>query len=367
MELPILYRKSSKGKTQQWKVWTEDNVIFTEYGVKEGKLQTTSKAVQGKNIGRANETTPKYQAEAEAQSMWQKRVDGKYRQTLEETEEIVFLPMLAHDFTKQKTPIEYPIDVQPKLDGVRCMAFRMDGEVHLMSRGGKEYDVAHIKKELERIIPERTVLDGELYVHGIPLQDVIRLVKKHRDGEDGSIRLQFRIFDALSPDTPEEPWRSRRDERLNQVDDEIEEANTVNHLFVVSTEEIQNETQLYELLAKYESQGYEGIIIRKLEGVYRLGHRSRDLLKLKNFQDAEFEIVGFTHGSGRDEHAVVWTCKTEDGKEFNARPTGTREEREQWFIEGESFIGKLLTVKYQALTKDGIPQFPVGMAVRDYE
>ena len=129
MQLPILYRKSSKGKTQQWKVWTEDNVIFTEYGVKEGKLQTTSKSVKGKNIGKANETTPVQQAEAEAKSMWQKRLDQRYRQTLEEIEEIVFLPMLAHDFTKQKTPIEYPVDVQPKLDGVRCMAYREAGKL----------------------------------------------------------------------------------------------------------------------------------------------------------------------------------------------------------------------------------------------
>lgn len=49
------------------------------------------------------------------------------------------------------------------------------------------------------------------------------------------------------------------------------------------------------------------------------------------------------------------------------RPRGMWEQRKEWFDNGEAYVGKPLTVRYQELTQDGIPRFPVGIAVRDYE
>ncbi|MEJ2027139.1 MAG: aconitase family protein, partial [Limibacillus sp.] len=91
--------------------------------------------VEGKNIGRSNETTPQEQAEKEARAAWQKKLDRKYSLTPEEARETVFLPMLAHNWRKQKRYPEFPLDVQPKLDGVRCIAHRDNGKVKLMDFG----------------------------------------------------------------------------------------------------------------------------------------------------------------------------------------------------------------------------------------
>jgi DNA ligase-1 len=72
-------------------------------------------------------------------------------------------------------------------------------------------------------------------------------------------------------------------------------------------------------------------------------------------------------GDGVEKGCVVWICQTEEGKEFACRPRGTREERQQLFESGDNYIGKMLTVRYQEKTDDGLLRFPVGIAIRDYE
>ena len=64
---------------------------------------------------------------------------------------------------------------------------------------------------------------------------------------------------------------------------------------------------------------------------------------------------------------MVWIVETENGQEFRVRPEGTRELRREWFENGDDYIGEMLTVKFFELTDDGVPRFPVGIAIRDYE
>jgi hypothetical protein len=63
----------------------------------------------------------------------------------------------------------------------------------------------------------------------------------------------------------------------------------------------------------------------------------------------------------------MWRCITPKGVEFGCRPEGTREDRQELFRKGAEYVGKMLTVKYQNLTPDGVPRFPVGKTIRDYE
>ena len=75
----------------------------------------------------------------------------------------------------------------------------------------------------------------------------------------------------------------------------------------------------------------------------------------------------FTEGEGLDKGLVIWICKTKEGRTFNVRPRGTHAERAEFFKNGQTYVGKMLTVRFQELTGDGIPRFPVGIAFRDYE
>ena len=107
-------------------------------------------------------------------------------------------------------------------------------------------------------------------------------------------------------------------------------------------------------------------MLRNRLGLYK-NDRSIDLQKYKEFQDAEYEIVQFKEGEGTEKGCVIWVCKTEEGKVFNCRPRGTHEDRIELFKNGSQYIGKKLTIRFQELTDDKIPRFPIGITFRDYE
>jgi hypothetical protein len=57
--------------------------------------------------------------------------------------------------------------------------------------------------------------------------------------------------------------------------------------------------------------------------------------------------------------------KDDNGKEFKATPKASHAERSQILINGDSYKGKLATVRYFSLTDEGIPRFPVFIGIRD--
>ena len=100
-------------------------------------------------------------------------------------------------------------------------------------------------------------------------------------------------------------------------------------------------------------------MVRLLDSPYEPGKRSMGLLKLKKMEKEEYEIVDRVRDK---EGGLVWVCATEDGKRFKVKPAGEKKKYEE-----HPQSGKLLTVQFQELTKHGVPRFPVGLAVRDYE
>ena len=86
-----------------------------------------------------------------------------------------------------------------------------------------------------------------------------------------------------------------------------------------------------------------------------------------NFKVNCTEVVDYKEGEGLEEGCVLWVCKTPEGKLFSCRPRGTREDRVELFKNGDKYVGKKLTVRFQELTNDKVPRFPVGITFRDYE
>jgi DNA ligase-1 len=121
-----------------------------------------------------------------------------------------------------------------------------------------------------------------------------------------------------------------------------------------------------ELHAAYVAEGYEGIMLRNKAGLYK-NSRSADLQKYKCFESEEFEIINYKQGEGQEGGCVIWVCKTSEGKTFNCRPRGTREDRIELFKNGDKYVGKKLTVRFQELTYYKVPRLPVGITFRDYE
>jgi len=365
-KLPTLYHQGKTGAIVQWDIWTEGADICTEYGQIGGKMQTSRKTATPKNVGRANATTADEQAILEATAMHKKRLDGKYSLSVEDAKKEVFLPMLAASFDKRKDKVAYPVDVQPKLDGVRCMAFWDGDSIKLMSRGGKFWECCdHIIDELETVLPKGWVLDGELYLHGATFQEITKLVKKLRTE---SVNIEYHVYDVPRAGnySGHGEWKDRKTV-LNDFAHRCVTADSCKSVKIVRTDFAAHEGDVYELQSEYLEEGYEGAIVRERDGEYRFGYRSNKLLKVKNFMDDEYEIIGFTTGVGRFDGCIIWICGTwndDEWVEFKVVPQGTMEERQETYKNADKYIGEHLKVKYFELTDDNIPRFPVGLGIR---
>jgi ATP-dependent DNA ligase len=368
MALPTLYCKSKTGKTQVWKIETIDAKIRVSYGYEGGAVTVNEKVIEkGKNLGKKNATTAAEQAASEAKSTWDKKKTGGYAESLGDAHvpgvadaaavaaHVAILPMLAHDFHKRGKDIKFPCYVQPKLDGVRCI-FK-NGV--LTSRQGKVFpDMEHITSDLEGV---ELVLDGELYSETLSFQQFVGLVRKKKHNAAEKVLLQqvkYWVYDCVN-DTPFEA-------RINTLWDMFGER-SYDHVKLLSTDRCDTKEELKGFHDRFVAEGKEGLIIRNTAGLYQLAARSKDLQKYKEFEDGEFTVVDYVDGEGSEKGLVIWVCVTEDKKQFNVRPRGTHEDRADLFKDGDSYLGKKLTVRYQELTEDGIPRFPVGIAFRDYE
>jgi DNA ligase-1 len=236
-----------------------------------------------------------------------------------------------------------------------------------MSRGGKQWNCCqHIIDELEQVLPKDWVLDGELYIHGSTFQEITKLVKTTKLlAKPESVNVEFHVYDVPRAGYEQtelggSTWSNRKIS-VELIDEFVENCKSVK---VVRTDFAAHEEDVYELQSEYLEEGYEGAIVRERDGEYKFGYRSNKLLKVKNFMDEEYEIVGFTTGVGRFEGCCIWICETADGQSFKVVPQGTMDLRKETFNNADKNVGKWLKVKYFELTDDGIPRFPVGLGIR---
>lgn len=355
MNKVTLYGLNKNAGLKTWSIWTESEILYIEHGKLNGKLQLKAEAVVGKNIGKSNETTASQQAELEAKSRINKQVDKGYRDNPDDLKELDILPMLAADYLKQGHRIEYPCFGSPKMDGVRCLAIRHPERVELKSRGGKEYVVPHIQDQLFPIMKEGDIWDGELYIHGKYLEEIVSAVKKHNELTP---EIEFIIFDMVRDEAYEDRLISMQ--ALRRYTLSCVEAPNID---VLEFCELLDEVHMKQMHKHYVDRGYEGCMLRNFEGKYESGKRSADLQKYKEFSDAEFQIVDIV--ADKDGGAIFVVQNLFAENQFNV-VGGGHEQRKQWLADKESLIGKWITVKYQTLYKDTkIPQFPTLVSFRE--
>jgi DNA ligase-1 len=412
VKLETLYKRAKTGKIQYWQVEViEASPANYGWGIVKtsGQLGTSNPLIhretitQGKNIGKSNETTPMEQAISQAQSDWNSKRDEGYKsqtdlgighqkegvhhglftihgavqvpaKSLEEVLEACLpqfntdasgnpKPMLATDWKKIKK-INYPVLLQPKLDGVRCLMvvrFNVGAEkpIVFLSRSGKEYTTLdHIAKVVGNycfVKGEKAtefILDGEIYSEHLTFQEIVAAVKKQRPE---SLKLKFRAYDIVSSSTQQDRWN----ETVALVDkiasSEVQLVTTV----MCTEEDVKFQHD------KWVQEGYEGAMIRLLHGTYAQGQRSRELLKVKEFDETEYYFQNWEKGL-RDEDLIA-VCSTSimaDGKLFKAKMVGSVQEKQELFA-SEIKSDSLMTIKHFGLTEDGLPRFPIGKAFRD--
>ena len=273
--------------------------------------------------------------------------------------------------------IQYPCDVQTKLDGVRCFATNYEnGGFRFTSSAGKSYDMIcqHIKKQLDSLnLPKGTILDGELYEHGTPLEKIsgwCRTITRRIPEHD---RLSFYIFDIPGIAT----WYDRRNHLYVMFDIIRNRSIATPNIVLVPSYSVDGFDEIESLHDEFVADGYEGAIIRNHKGKYAYGIRSSEIFKMKNFQDDEFEIIGAVLGK-RGTFDMVFNCITNEGRAFSAKPLGDAERKEQYWKDynadmqepekNRKVLNQKGTVRYLNFSSYGIPVGnPVLKAIRNYE
>lgn len=379
-ELPYLYGTEKNGKTKIWKatIYYDDVSKYAmssfDFGQLDGKKQTASREYkEGKNIGKKNETTPLQQCINETRKKWSDKKDKESyslnNNNNEEKEEIKdnkYFPMLAHTYEpnsnkKKKSDIVFPCYVQPKLDGLRCIMYTdKKGNIMCQSRTGSYFEsIYHISEELKSCLKGK-ILDGELYTNEIPFEELAGLIKKKKITEEDKQKLlnvKYHVYDIIDEN---KKYLHRYVDIVNLLSEK-----EYKYVVAVPTHTVENTDSFKKFFGEFIEIGYEGIMLRNMEGMYRCNYRSQDLQKYKEFKEGEYTISGFKEGDGRDKGTVIWMCKTEDGKDFSVRPKGSIESRRELFENGQNYLGKKLTVIYQELSEMGVPRFPVGKAIRE--
>ena len=286
-----------------------------------------------------------------------------------------FEVQLANTYKEEK---DYGVGgwfVTPKLDGVRCVALRLDGEWKCYSRQGKEFlTVDHIKKQLEYIYQNyssATFYDGELYKHGLKFEEIQGAVMSYTQGT--AKEIEYHVFMTGHA----EDFLAQKLENFNAAEGwgcSLDNIKCVQQYYITND-------LVYETLEKYFEEGYEGIMLRKPGHNYDF-KRSDNLLKLKEGKDSKtseettsdalvldivksaFPIIenGEMHYEDLLTKLIVLQqdgvqCSVGSGYDLPFRRTYTEAP--------ENLIGKVIEVKHQGKGKQGRMRFPRFYRMRE--
>jgi len=360
-----LFKQTSSGAIQEWEVSVILNNVVTRFGQLDSpNIQETSEIVTGKNLGKINETSDAEQAQLRAEQMHSAKIKKGYTPDLELAKSTkntldAVNPMLAYPIEKKEKHVTFPAYVQPKLDGMRCIAVVSDFKCTLYTRTQKVIStIPHINKQIEVAsiavgLPDM-VLDGELYNHALKedFNKLMSLIKRDEPHEDCKV-VEFHMYDDVSE-------FSEYEDRYETIKDV---ASYGSHLIATPSYEVEDRDQVDSYFHVFLSQGYEGAMYRNPKVGYEQ-KRSVSLLKVKVMDDSEFEIIGVNEGRGKLAGKGIFVCLTPEGKEFKVKMKGAIDSLTEYLVNFEEYKGKQLTVQYQGLTPDGIPRFPVGLRIR---
>ena len=273
--------------------------------------------------------------------------------------------MLAHKFDDKRVDWSQPVYIQPKLDGVRCL-FTKDGAY---SRAGNEFmNIAHIRTALVPFFKQHpdVVLDGELYNHELKddFEKIISLVRKQKPTEDDRQEakklVQFHVYDYFDGVI----YDSYKTRMQMLVTSDIYDK----QIKYVPAKLVDSYNYARDIHATFLSEGYEGSIIR-LDGLYKHG-RSYDLMKFKDFSDAEATIIGYEEGKGKRTNTVGKFLMIDDeGVEFGCPPGKgyNYNDLSNMLLNISDYIGQRATFTYFQRTKAGSYRHPLFKCLRNYE
>ena len=280
-------------------------------------------------------------------------------------------PLLAGKFDSEKA--KFPYAATPKIDGIR---FLMVGGAAL-TRSFKPIRNEYLQKILSSNLPEG--IDGEL-TYGSTFQECSSIMRIK-----GEPDFKVWIFDFVNPNDEIKPYK----ERMNELR-KFESFNIPSYEILFPTI-VSNQEQIDQLMIKNLNAGYEGLMLRDPNGIYKFGRSSvkeNILLKVKEFMDDEAEIISFrekminTNEGLKDNFGRTKRSSCQDG----LKPSGTlgglilrNSEglefscgsglndalRDEIWKNKSKYLGKLVKYKYMSKGIKDLPRHTVFIGFRD--
>lgn len=379
--LPTLYQTDQTNNKRYWQIGFDETT---------GKRHTVSGCVGTDKPTTSDRLVEPKGGKTIQQQAWQD-VTRKYilkwrtgcRVPTEVTEPSI--PMqLANEYTnpnlyagyEKTTKLNFPVLISPKLDGVRGRVYLTIDGPRIFSRGAKEFNREFYSKHLNEIsnlfayLPAGIGLDGELFTSEIEFDTLRGAIVASENRNPKLDLVQFWIFDLTIAEVPSE---TRYQMLLNAYNSYLTDGGTTQYFRIVAQFEVNSHEDIINYHKMYVAQKYEGACIRhtgkanpkNLKKSYYLGKRNANWLKVKKFQDDEFEVIGVEEAKGKRRGTAIFVLRTKDGKEFRCNPSGTDADRKYWYDHPELCIGRMYTVKFFGYTSTGLPRIATGKAFRD--
>ena len=248
-----------------------------------------------------------------------------------------------------------------KLDGVRCLAVvNYEGECTLYSRMGKELTTLNkVKEAIEATGIINTVFDGEICLIDEDGNEDFQGVMKQLRRKDHQIENPaYMIFDMIhKPNFDNQEGGPILSERLRALRGFLTGRFIKGNVLRYTDQFIITDGRHFDKWGQIATDNkWEGFMLRK--DVTYEGKRTKNLLKVKKFYDAEYKVIDFDI----DDHEVVVNGRSETvpmlsqvwiehkGHKVKVGSGWTHEQRLK-YIDG-SIVGKIITVQYFEETKN---------------
>jgi DNA ligase-1 len=243
-----------------------------------------------------------------------------------------------------------------KFDGVRCSIFLKEGEEPLaLSRTGKRFETLEPLLQFFRGYTGPSImLDGELALWNKNGEDDFKGLMSQIRRKDHQIEnITFHLFDAVK-----EGYPALFSKRLAFMKGMVKNWEMESRVRVVRQIPVKDEDHFLRLLRGARSRGWEGLMLRK-NVPYKEG-RSRDLLKVKEMQELEAEVIGIETGKMRvirEGKEIEIDVMTKAIIEYKGNKVGIGSgwcewDRRQFFVRPQDIVGKIATIEYFEETRN---------------
>jgi len=429
-----LYARDSKGKILQWNIEVKSSTqvdIMASYGEYNGaQVITWQRDIQGKNIGKSNETNAYEQAilEAESKIRLQKKrgymtlIEAKMLPVMENGSRPknfnisdidilgnleLFLPKNRTDADGDVKPMKAQQYYRSKKDWIDPTGELWDDRKYYYLRN------PNVKKEAGSIITKFPCM-AQPKINGV--RATIKLVDgkaiiKSKEGKqykvshierylennpeifnldynefilDGELYIHGELLQDIGSainkanlNTPriifilfdlaiEDVTNLDRWTIIKETIKPILDKTLSSPIQPITTYKVGNDEQAQIVTDKFIAQGYEGSIFRQFSGEYAFGKRPQDMTKLKRTISSEFKIIDVV-SQDKDSTKGNFVCITREGLRFEVNPKGDDAFKKEVLRNRSSYIGKNLTCSFYEWTKDMKPFHILDNTVRDYE